>query len=786
MGCAPSSSGTISSKESIQLIQEIEELKKHQETKEEEIKKLRSENAFLRESAGIVEEENVRLDTSLEVEQLSKELEALKLENSNLRKELMTMGSPSKVVPQNRSPVKGLQKESKNLPKVGDHVLAMWSVSMWQYFTATIVSFDPNTLKFTIEWDDQDPSGRVIDYYNLALDRVPDDDEIAVGSIVLFPQGAYKGKEGVRLGGQRWHQGRITDVTHGPDGEKLYDGEHTKGKNDGKWVTYKGYDPKFDDLKRHQLRIAPNVLDLLSAEEESDPPSRAGDVINPCDVFISYAKANSVNAVRNKEIPDLPPTYEEAVAHLCDPRDIRQELLQKGIQVNKEDNHSNLMDTVKMINSAKVFVAFLSDEYASDEICRQEFQYAKKTAKKPVVPVVIGNSFDWMMSVVGLLIAGELYIHFKDKSIQDVKMQELLKAVKRSVKVDEPDAASIQTVSALPPVLETADVFVSYCWWNSNTAYQAKQISSLIGNQYSDPRKIKEDLSKMLNLVIWLDTERLQTNNQSDSSMGMFEQIAKGLARAKVIIVFVSEEYAASDNCRMEFQFALKSLRKPIVPVIVGTGQKWQQTVVGLLVTSQNTEPVSMHGISSDEGYRGALDKIGDHVKSLLGLKEQETTYKAPVIGDHVVCHHQQWAYYYATVVTFNRETMEYTVDWDDGDPSGRVQSYNYVGKDEVPTPDQIGVDSIVFFPQGSYAGTVGNNAGGGRFHEGIITNVRKDASGVTVYDGHHTKGEEDGKWVTYKGYSYEFFDMKLEDLRIAPNAMDALMACKQVFNVDT
>ena len=82
----------------------------------------------------------------------------------------------------------------------------MWEMSKWQYFTATIVSFDPSTLMYTINWDDQDPSGRIVDYYNLALDRVPEPDEIALGSIVLFPQGKYKGQEGVRLGGQRYHQ----------------------------------------------------------------------------------------------------------------------------------------------------------------------------------------------------------------------------------------------------------------------------------------------------------------------------------------------------------------------------------------------------------------------------------------------------------------------------------------------------------------------------------------------------------------------------------------------------
>ena len=82
----------------------------------------------------------------------------------------------------------------------------MWEMSKWQYFTATIVSFDSDNLKYTINWDDQDPSGRIVDYYNLALDRVPEPDEVAIESIVLFPQGKYKGQEGVRLGGQRYHQ----------------------------------------------------------------------------------------------------------------------------------------------------------------------------------------------------------------------------------------------------------------------------------------------------------------------------------------------------------------------------------------------------------------------------------------------------------------------------------------------------------------------------------------------------------------------------------------------------
>lgn len=41
-------------------------------------------------------------------------------------------------------------------------------------------------------------------------------------------------------------------------------------------------------------------------------------------------------------------------------------------------------------------------------------------------------------------------------------------------------------------------------------------------------------------------------------SSQQFEQIAEGLGKAKVVVACVSNEYASSDNCRMEFQFALK------------------------------------------------------------------------------------------------------------------------------------------------------------------------------------------------------------------------------------
>lgn len=90
------------------------------------------------------------------------------------------------------------------------------------------------------------------------------------------------------------------------------------------------------------------------------------------------------------------------------------------------------------------------------------------------------------------------------------------------------------------------------------------------------------------------------------------------------------------------------------------------------------------------------------------------------------------------------------------------------------PDEDDVGVGESVFFPQGSYGATDGNNTGGMRYHDGLVESV-VERNGVKYYSGHHSKGEDDGKWVTYKGYQYTFQDLTAKELRIAPNAMDAL-----------
>ena len=61
------------------------------------------------------------------------------------------------------------------------------------------------------------------------------------------------------------------------------------------------------------------------------------------------------------------------------------------IYTKEDDGNNSLIEIVAAMKKAKVFIACLSDEYANNDRCRMEFQYAKKTLKLPVIPVVVSE-----------------------------------------------------------------------------------------------------------------------------------------------------------------------------------------------------------------------------------------------------------------------------------------------------------------------------------------------------------------------------------------------------------
>lgn len=61
---------------------------------------------------------------------------------------------------------------------------------------------------------------------------------------------------------------------------------------------------------------------------------------------------------------------------------------------------------------------------------------------------------------------------------------------------------------------------------------------------------------------------------------GLFEDIADGLRQAKVMVACVSDEYARSRNCQLEYRFANVILKMPTIIAVVGTGYEWERTEV--------------------------------------------------------------------------------------------------------------------------------------------------------------------------------------------------------------
>lgn len=74
--------------------------------------------------------------------------------------------------------------------------------------------------------------------------------------------------------------------------------------------------------------------------------------------------------------------------------------------------------------------------------------------------------------------------------------------------------------------------------------------------------------------------------------------------------------------------------------------------------------------------YIDAGDESINDIEREEEAPEPDTVFKAPVPGDHVICLHQKWAYFLATIDSFDDANLEYTVNWDDKDPTGRVHSY--------------------------------------------------------------------------------------------------------------
>nr|KAG5692964.1 hypothetical protein BaRGS_032396 [Batillaria attramentaria] len=117
----------------------------------------------------------------------------------------------------------------------------------------------------------------------------------------------------------------------------------------------------------------------------------------------------------------------------------------------------------------------------------------------------------------------------------------------------------------------------------ATSKWQKQNINIVLSNEvYVKMQDITRYDSKIKELI-----EAVKTKAGLKKVEGFFEDIAEGLRKAKVMVACVSDEYAESKNCVMEYRFAMATLRIPVILAVVGTGYQWERSPVNLQYENQ-------------------------------------------------------------------------------------------------------------------------------------------------------------------------------------------------------
>ncbi|KAL8560611.1 hypothetical protein ACOMHN_062576 [Nucella lapillus] len=268
-------------------------------------------------------------------------------------------------------------------------------------------------------------------------------------------------------------------------------------------------------------------------------------------------------------------------------------------------------EMAKALMDAPLFVAFMTNSYVSDEDCCNLFKYARLTLRKPILLVTICTGYEWRQSKLGILMSDQVYINMQQPERYPSKLDELKGALTDRLKKKTEEGGSRDS----PPC------FISYCWQNSAQAVALGSRSVEGAAGFGDPRDIKNHLAEK-GIECWIDVERVGVHglfeNISEGMInakhGLFEDIGEGLVNAKVVLVCVSDAYASSSNCVVEFRFFANTLKLPMILAVVGSGSKWRATEVGVL--SQHCPVVSFQESQSPAVYERLVQLIQPYMTS--------------------------------------------------------------------------------------------------------------------------------------------------------------------------
>lgn len=82
-----------------------------------------------------------------------------------------------------------------------------------------------------------------------------------------------------------------------------------------------------------------------------------------------------------------------------------------------------------VLHSARLVIACISDNFVSDSVCAQIFNYVKLTLNKPYVLVALGESFQWQKSEIGALVTDEFFVKINKKERYKTSLPDLFDQV---------------------------------------------------------------------------------------------------------------------------------------------------------------------------------------------------------------------------------------------------------------------------------------------------------------------------------------------------------------------
>ncbi|KAL3880394.1 hypothetical protein ACJMK2_032638 [Sinanodonta woodiana] len=319
------------------------------------------------------------------------------------------------------------------------------------------------------------------------------------------------------------------------------------------------------------------------------------------DVAIIYCRAD----IPTKDHPDMmPPSL------ICD------DCVNWGYKCWFSEDPDNIRaeDIIIAIKNCKVLIACLSDNFEKDKIYRDIFIFAKETMNKDIISAVLGESFAWRETDLGMKCGEERQLMIKTLSRYQSGRQEELK-----------DWLAEKIAQKRMDVVKDPDVFISYCWTNSEDASRktGHRVPEAIG--YGDPREVKNYLQRN-GIECWIDVEMIGKEKE-----GIFADMAVGLRKSKVLLACISDEYAKSENSMMEFRFGVLNLKLPIVVVVVGKGNQWREMEVAMLLMKKanvyevNLQKEDSNGLSNvHQCVRNALIDAENMKKSKDDNKAKE------------------------------------------------------------------------------------------------------------------------------------------------------------------